>query len=80
MFQILKGVTAGGVRTLARKLGGSLQFLNLGGPVESPIKPEVVAELLPDWKEIASFGSYPFGGAAVTKLAGKNVRYKSMCQ
>jgi hypothetical protein len=64
----LPGVTARGVRSLSRKLGSTLQFLNLGGPIENPVQPEELSECLADLKEIASFGSYPFGGAAVAIL------------
>jgi hypothetical protein len=37
---------------------------------------QVLAECLTDLKELASFGAYPFGGAAVALLAGKNIKFE----
>ena len=68
------GITARGFKILSRRLGSKLQILNLGGPTDVPLEPEVIAESLPDLKEIASFGSYPFAGAAVALLASRNIK------
>jgi hypothetical protein len=74
IFETFLGVTSTGLRNLSRNLGSTLQLVNLGGPIEVPIEPEVIAECFSDLKEIASFGSYPFAGAVVAHLAGKNIR------
>jgi len=50
LFSCNIAITSAGVRQLAKNLGSSLQLLNLGGPVEKLIDPELVAECLKDLK------------------------------